>query len=32
MATIATAAFARREWNAAEEVCPVYLRDKVTHQ
>jgi tRNA threonylcarbamoyladenosine biosynthesis protein TsaB len=32
MATIATAAFARQEWSAAEEVRPVYLRDKVTHQ
>lgn len=32
MATIAAAAFAREEWVAAEEVRPVYLRDKVTHQ
>ncbi len=32
IATIATAAFARREWGTADAVCPVYLRDKVTHQ
>ncbi len=32
IATIAAAAFARREWGPADEVRPVYLRDKVTHQ
>jgi tRNA threonylcarbamoyladenosine biosynthesis protein TsaB len=32
IATIAAEAFGRREWGAAEAVCPVYLRDKVTHQ
>lgn len=31
MATIAAAAFARQEWVTAENVRPVYLRDKVTH-
>ena len=31
IATIAAAAFARQEWVTAEEVRPVYLRDKVTH-
>jgi tRNA threonylcarbamoyladenosine biosynthesis protein TsaB len=32
IATIATAAFERRDLVAAEQVRPVYLRDKVTHQ
>ena len=32
IATIAAAAYARQDWVRAEDVRPVYLRDKVTHQ
>lgn len=31
IATLGAAAFSRQEWVAAEDVRPVYLRDKVTH-